>query len=397
MAGRINQLRITSRFQARDKYGSKDILIIAIVALVMVLALVYILLGIIGQSEEHVEKVRETKVDYEESLSWRPDKKLCEKRIYQDLKADPGRKKISYEQLELSDKCFKYIGKMVQLEKLTVKDSIVKDAWLRNLANLPLKNVNLNGCDLTDEGIREIAKIKSLDSLLIGQAQITDESLKLLAEHPNLTFLDLDRTKISDRGLAFLLPKKNDWTHLNLAKTNLTPECVDILIQFKNLRLLNLQGLHLNAAQLEKLSALKNLRLLDLSYSNMTDEDISPIYKFKNLVRLEVATNHLTNEALKTIGKLDKLHFLDIAQSPKISPDAVEQYESSHPATRVKYTKNITDVPADLQIGDIEEEVKLLQDQVDAKREKKQQKKLKKLMREAQREAMQGAQYLESK
>lgn len=378
------QLRLTSIVRVRGKYGSKDILIIAILAVLMVIALVYILFRIIGQSEKHVEKVRKTKVDYEESLSWRPDSQLCEKRIYQDLKSNPRRKKISYEQLELSEKCFKYISKMVQLKTLDLKDSVVKDDWLKHLVNLPLKSINLNGTDITDKGIKEIVKIKTLKNLSIGQAVISDESLILISQHPNLNFLGLDRTRITDNGLKHLVAKKQDLLHLDLSTTKITPASLDTITQMKNLKSLNLQGLHLNNEQIDRLSSLKKLRSLNLSYAKLTDKDIESIYKFKKLIRLEISTNYLTDKSLIPLGRLKKLIFLDISQSPDITTEAVAKFEKAHPRCKVKYSKNITDIPQHLNLGNIQDEVDLLQGQVNIRREKK---RIKKLEKQKRREA----------
>ena len=69
----------------RDPKGKKDLVIMCVIAVILIFALAYVLINIVRQSEKHVEKVRNTKVQYEESLSWRPDKSLCEKRILKDL------------------------------------------------------------------------------------------------------------------------------------------------------------------------------------------------------------------------------------------------------------------------------------------------------------------------
>ena len=64
--------------------------------------------------------------------------------------------------------------------------------------------------DITDVGLKEIAKLQQLKELLLGDTQITDTGLAEVAKLKKLRALELDRTQITKVGVAELqkaLPK----------------------------------------------------------------------------------------------------------------------------------------------------------------------------------------------
>jgi len=72
--------------------------------------------------------------------------------------------------------------------------------------------IDLGGTEITDAGLKEVAKLKQLTSLeLAGCEQITDTGLKEVAKLQKLTYLDLScYEQITDAGVAQLqkaLPK----------------------------------------------------------------------------------------------------------------------------------------------------------------------------------------------
>ena len=98
-----------------------------------------------------------------ESLAWRPDAELCEKGISKDLVKHPNRTEAKYEQLELSEKAMEIIGQMKKLTRLSLRDSIIKGDWLKQITDLPLTFLDLNGTKVTDIAIPQIMKLRDLE------------------------------------------------------------------------------------------------------------------------------------------------------------------------------------------------------------------------------------------
>ena len=82
-------------------------------------------------------------------------------------------------------------------------------------------SLNLNFTKITDEGLKELPKLKQLTYLRLFSTQITDASLKELAKRQQLTAIDLGSTQITDTGLKELA-KLEQLASLNLNNTKVT-------------------------------------------------------------------------------------------------------------------------------------------------------------------------------
>src|SRR5262245_55675994 len=83
---------------------------------------------------------------------------------------------------------------------LSLYYSDVKDAGLKELAGLKsLQSLNLAGTKVTDAGLKELSALKNLQSLSLGGCpNVTDAGLKELASLKSLQALDLSATKVKE-------------------------------------------------------------------------------------------------------------------------------------------------------------------------------------------------------
>ena len=94
--------------------------------------------------------------------------------------------------------------------------------WACQRSSCRAKSANLDNTTITDAGLKEIGKIKSLVELDLYQTKITDEGLKHLAPLTNLRELFVEETKVTSQGasdLKKLLPK---WAWFSLARNRVT-------------------------------------------------------------------------------------------------------------------------------------------------------------------------------
>jgi hypothetical protein len=80
------------------------------------------------------------------------------------------------------------------------------DADLVHVGQLPsLESLGLGGRRLvTDSGLRHLAGLNNLRSLVLADTGISDDGVVFLKDLTNLEDLDLSGTKITDTGLAYL-------------------------------------------------------------------------------------------------------------------------------------------------------------------------------------------------
>ncbi len=107
---------------------------------------------------------------------------------------------------------------------------------------------------VTDAGLKELAALKNLTTLMLGGAKVTDAGLKELAALKSLTTLNLNGTAVTDAGLKELAA-------------------------LKGLTTLGLFNMYVTAAGLKELAELKNLSTLDLSDKQVTDAGLKELQK----------------------------------------------------------------------------------------------------------------------
>ena len=134
----------------------------------------------------------------------------------------------------LSDDELIYCDKMTGLDSLSVKHCNVTDKGLSYIQNLPLKSLNVDDTDVTAEGIKKMHCLKQLrylragnlkdggsliralagstqmEQLHLSDSELTDEDMKELAKIPNLKDVDIAfNPGITDRGLPYIVQLKH--------------------------------------------------------------------------------------------------------------------------------------------------------------------------------------------
>jgi Leucine-rich repeat (LRR) protein len=113
---------------------------------------------------------------------------------------------------DITDLGLKQVAKLQKLTSLDLSSNKITDAGLKEVAKLQkLTSLDLSATKITDAGLKEVAKLQQLTELLLVYTDITDAGLKELAKLRHLTYLDLScYDQITDTGVAQLqkaLPK----------------------------------------------------------------------------------------------------------------------------------------------------------------------------------------------
>jgi len=97
-----------------------------------------------------------------------------------------------------------HLAKITSLTRLNLEGcNRIRNDGLRHLAHLPLTELILNKCKITDDDLKHLARLPLTTLHLKNCLSITDDGLKHLARLP-LTMLDLSLCFISDAGLSYL-------------------------------------------------------------------------------------------------------------------------------------------------------------------------------------------------
>ena len=162
---------------------------------------------------------------------------------------------------------------------------------------------------MTDAGLKELAGLKSLQTLNLYGTQVTDAGLKELAGLKSLQTLDLPVTQVTDAGLKELAGLKSLQT-LNLANTKVTDAGLKELAGLKSLQALHLYHTKVTDAGLKELAGLKSLQSLDLEWTKVTDAGLKELAGLKSLQKLNLLFTGVTGEGLKELAGLKGLQSL---------------------------------------------------------------------------------------
>ncbi|MBX9692012.1 MAG: hypothetical protein K2Z81_06485 [Cyanobacteria bacterium] len=336
MKKRANDAVSTTRSEpspVRLRAGRVDplVVVIILVAVFIAIATSSVLVNMVNQSEDHVKKVRKTKVTYSETVNWgKRDLSEYDRVILEDLKSVPRKTNLNYTQFDFSDKSLEMIGRMSWLKQLSIEHSNVSDDWLKHLERSKLESLDLYGTKITDAGLEHLGKIRTLKSLNIGATAITDKGIDSLLEMQELRRLRLDATLVTDSG-ASRLAKLKQMTWLCLWDTKIKGYCFKALAANHALCLLNISGVDINKECLESLGKIKSLKSLVLIRCEIDDTDLKLIANYKHLKRLELDRNPVSDSGVQKLAVLKNLSALTLRDCHRITDGGVAALRKAMP------------------------------------------------------------------
>jgi internalin A len=145
----------------------------------------------------------------------------------------------SLEELELpagtTDDDLKYVVGLKSLEKLVILGDAYSDEGLKCVGSLTNLKELLCGCKrVSSAGVKHLAPLVNLEFLDLSESPIDDEALRSLAGMKRLKKLGLNSTKITDAGLAHLRPLSSLYA-LELMSTSVTDAGLENLRGLKGL------------------------------------------------------------------------------------------------------------------------------------------------------------------
>jgi RNA polymerase sigma factor (sigma-70 family) len=157
----------------------------------------------------------------------------------------------------------------------------------------------------TDDDLKLLNDVPNLKALDLGNSQVTDAGLRHLAKSKGLVDLRLgDSRKITDAGLKEIAPLTS-LEQLHLTNTGITEGGLRQLAGMKKLTYLCVGDYPIRAGGVAHLAKLSNLKCLFLQRCQLTDEDLLALRTLTNLTQLHVDGNDRLTPA--GIARLQKV------------------------------------------------------------------------------------------
>ncbi|XP_044487447.1 disease resistance protein RPV1 isoform X2 [Mangifera indica] len=205
-----------------------------------------------------------------------------------------------------------YLGACRYLRSLNLADCYrISSSAIWPLAGMTsLKELDISRCvKVTDDGIRHLLSIPTLEKLCLSETGVTENGVQLLSSLKNLSVLDLGGLPVTDRVLSSLqvLTKLQ---YLDLWGSKISNKGASALEMFPRLSFLNLAWT--NVTKLPRMSSLECLNLSNCTIDSILElnEDKAP------LLKLSLSGTTFVNEA-EAFLFIEKsfLSFLDLSNT----------------------------------------------------------------------------------
>jgi hypothetical protein len=228
---------------------------------------------------------------------------------------------------KLGEAEFKLIGQLPRLKNLTLynKCNALNDATVGPLTELKeLESLGTDGAQFSDEGLKQLAKLKNLKSASFFHTSFGVKTFKgtgfgYLKDCPKLERLTVAGISMSDEGFA----------------------AIATITQLRDFSTWHTYQTEAGNAELAKLPNLKTLKLgqrlprggMKLAPS-LSDVSIPTLAKMQALETLRISEGRFTVEALKALKALPKLKVLNIAES-ELTAGSIEELRKELPNAKV--------------------------------------------------------------
>ncbi len=138
------------------------------------------------------------------------------------------------------------------------------------------KTLVVTDYEVSDAMIPKIADFTELETVIFDKGTLTDRSMSVLAALPNLQHIRLRLSRITDEGLKELAKCRSLW-YINLPHSNCTSKGIAELAAIPQLRQLRIASPQLGnsvAKELAKLKTLRGIHLIDVPITNEGLEQI---------------------------------------------------------------------------------------------------------------------------
>jgi hypothetical protein len=159
--------------------------------------------------------------------------------------------------------------------------------------------------------LKALRYLPSLKELYLHRSNVTDDELKYISPLNTLELLSLDGCRITDNGLD-QLSQLHEMKALYLRDTPISDQGVCTMKSFPRLEVLDLEGTQVTDACLIHLTNLGKLKALYLSETRITGDHFEPLAGLQRLKEIELARTRFNGKGLRYLKQLNSLEYLDM-------------------------------------------------------------------------------------
>jgi serine/threonine protein kinase len=181
----------------------------------------------------------------------------------------------------------------------------ITDAAIEHLVRIPrLRILNATDSDVSDAGLAQLsaASPPELRDLNLSGSKVTDQGGVHIRKLTQLRVLTLNNTSVGD-GLASALGDLTELTNLNLTSTKIGDSVLQAIAGHQKLSRLQLTGTRISDAGIAHLQKLPALTQLTLNSTQITDDCLTSLGQIKSLKKVSLYECSVTSQAVQQLQK----------------------------------------------------------------------------------------------
>lgn len=215
----------------------------------------------------------------------------------------------------VTDEGIKNLAKLQNLETINFTSTRITEVGFAVTQELPkLRSLNLTNINITPAMLATLGHLENLEDLSLERTTIGDAALATLENLVNLKSLNLTGTQISDNAFR-ILEKMKSLEVLKIGHTAIRGDGLKFLKRKKGdsgLRVLNAQHSQFGLAGLQFLRNVETLEDLDLSQAEVTDRALQALKGVNHLKKLNLGFNQITDQGLIVLANTKGLEELSL-------------------------------------------------------------------------------------
>jgi beta-lactamase regulating signal transducer with metallopeptidase domain/5-hydroxyisourate hydrolase-like protein (transthyretin family) len=241
-----------------------------------------------------------------------------------------------------TDAALRFAGAFPRLQRLLLQKGQATDDGLRAVAGLKgLETLMVWDADhVTDAGVRHLSGLPKLRRVHFSNGKLGDDSLAVFGQLPAVRQLILQGNSFTDAGLKHLAGAtrlRSLWVGMN--RKPITDAGVRHLAGLTRLEELDLQGSHLSDAGIAALANLKQLRTLYVvdaapGGGAITDASVACLVGFTRLEHLGLQNTRVTEDGVRRLLELKGLKDLTVSSSA-LSEAARQRLQKQRPGLQL--------------------------------------------------------------
>jgi len=313
-----------------------DFLVVAIIAAVLVGLTIFLTINLLDQSERHVRDIVNTPFKHPPGSRDKERESEADESVRQQVAAKLDASDVSFEHHELTDQSLKEIARLRGVKILSLAYTHLSNDGLKHLTKLPLTGLSLSDTNVSDEGMVHVSKITTLHYLNLSQTDVTDKALQLFRDMKDLNDLQLSGTQITTTGLNELVQYHQPLWKLVINETSISNDDLKTIAKLENLSNIFLDGTDITGDGLAAFKNHKHLTKLYLTNCKIKDRDIAIIARdLPQLVVLDLTRTQITPACFNDLAKLKSLQELLLNRVPNISLQQLDALRAKMPNCRI--------------------------------------------------------------